>query len=61
MRALKLTLLSKNRVDKNVTTQAREGIETLMQKYRAMILCVTTQAREGIETFVVYSTGTNAR
>ena len=33
-----------------VTTQAREGIETLESVLLRMISCVTTQAREGIDT-----------
>ena len=33
-----------------VTTQAREGIETLMLGLSTQIIFVTTQAREGIET-----------
>ena len=33
-----------------VTTQAREGIETLLSSGMKMRIGVTTQAREGIET-----------
>ncbi len=33
-----------------VTTQAREGIETILQAAIQGIIAVTTQAREGIET-----------
>ena len=33
-----------------VTTQAREGIETLIDKIVVLNADVTTQAREGIET-----------
>ena len=33
-----------------VTTQAREGIETSLNSFKASITSVTTQAREGIET-----------
>ena len=33
-----------------VTTQAREGIETVKQPVVCTICFVTTQAREGIET-----------
>ena len=33
-----------------VTTQAREGIETSMNRTRPKQIVVTTQAREGIET-----------
>ena len=36
-----------------VTTQAREGIETLTLSANVAISIVTTQAREGIETFAV--------
>ena len=35
-----------------VTTQAREGIETSLNSFKASITSVTTQAREGIETIV---------
>ena len=35
-----------------VTTQAREGIETVIQTLLCLISLVTTQAREGIETQV---------
>ena len=34
-----------------VTTQAREGIETLASSTWDSVQLVTTQAREGIETF----------
>ena len=33
-----------------VTTQAREGIETLQFSKQSQLITVTTQAREGIET-----------
>ena len=36
-----------------VTTQAREGIETTQGDPRAAKQLVTTQAREGIETFLL--------
>ena len=36
-----------------VTTQAREGIETLLRLLRAALTLVTTQAREGIETLFI--------
>ena len=38
-----------------VTTQAREGIETLCKTNLAADLRVTTQAREGIETVNIKS------
>ena len=34
----------------DVTTQAREGIETALQPFVSAFRAVTTQAREGIET-----------
>ena len=36
-----------------VTTQAREGIETIREADERYSQIVTTQAREGIETFVL--------
>ena len=36
--------------DLPVTTQAREGIETLLKMKFVFYVIVTTQAREGIET-----------
>ena len=36
-----------------VTTQAREGIETLVESLAYAAYIVTTQAREGIETATV--------
>ena len=36
-----------------VTTQAREGIETILQRTQQICSRVTTQAREGIETLSV--------
>ena len=33
-----------------VTTQAREGIETHLERSKLGMIFVTTQAREGIET-----------
>ena len=38
-----------------VTTQAREGIETINRWLIDMLSAVTTQAREGIETFNIMS------
>ena len=35
-----------------VTTQAREGIETVIVELSGQVAIVTTQAREGIETIV---------
>ena len=35
-----------------VTTQAREGIETLVKLFIKIFQFVTTQAREGIETLL---------
>ena len=37
-----------------VTTQAREGIETIKLFGISLIVPVTTQAREGIETLIVF-------
>ena len=42
--------LSTARQNSNVTTQAREGIETLSSCTSITFPIVTTQAREGIET-----------
>ena len=37
-----------------VTTQAREGIETLVKGVLKWTIQVTTQAREGIETILLF-------
>ena len=49
-RALKQLRSTKSGTFFSVTTQAREGIETLLLVFHLAFLHVTTQAREGIET-----------
>ena len=50
MRALKLHTPRCAHTSALVTIQAREGIETIVMKYRPSATWVTIQAREGIET-----------
>ena len=50
MRALKQLMRRGTLSALPVTTQAREGIETMQTCFQALQMQVTTQAREGIET-----------
>ena len=53
MRALKRDNSIKSPHNSDVTTQAREGIETCLFIFCVAIFDVTTQAREGIETSLI--------
>ena len=53
MRALKQLEYNLCDDEVNVTTQAREGIETIIFGVSNSDTLVTTQAREGIETYTL--------
>ena len=54
MRALKHFISVLSWMEGQVTTQAREGIETISGGWSSKDAKVTTQAREGIETSVLF-------
>ena len=61
MRALKRQIIARIYNHRRVTTQAREGIETLRVILSANSAIVTTQAREGIETTLISALNPTAK